>query len=303
MKHLALSTLVLGALSVTSVVAVPSHAHQRHHQHHAEKKRQAGGSWDDADNYTGVNWSTLDWSRILGTPPTSTPVATSAEPSTTVAASVASSATPTATASSDSGSSSSSSSSGSTSFGAVSDPIGDPTSVTYCGNQGVPAGSNMLVTDEATADTFQYVNKITNNLGSTCHWIQWNMCLNSVPNTGAYGAPALSVDIADGETVYIAHDVNTQGAGCCSDGTKNSYAAWNCPWLEFNWANAGTQWSAFDFSTIQATDDANQAMSCTACDQSSVNGQSGSSYQSDTQANGLGVNCPEGPVTLVTTLG
>ena len=251
----------------------------------------------------------MDWSKILGNPPTGTAVASSAA---VVASEAPSSAGPaeTATATASSGStaetassSGSSSSSSSAGFGGVTAPIASGNVDTYIGNIGAPCGSNMITIAEEEAASYQWVNKITNKGSGSCTWIQWNKAgCDGQANSGQFSAPILTTTIEVGETAYVAHDTNTQGAGCCWDGTTTAYGAKNCLYLEFDFDNQSNGgWSGGDWSAIQGGA-ASTGNTVTADGQESQAGNSANSYQSDSQAGGLGLNLPPGPVTMITTL-
>jgi len=161
----------------------------------------------------------------------------------------------------------------------------------------------MITIAEEEAAAFNWVNKITNSGSQSCSWIQWNKAgPDGQPNSGQFSAPALTVTIEVGESVYIAHDTNTQGAGCCWDGATSAYGAKECLYLEFDFANeSNNQWSGADWSSIQDTGAASG--NTVTCDgQESEAGNNLNSYSSDAQAGGFGLNLPPGNVLLISTI-
>ncbi|OKL64657.1 hypothetical protein UA08_00095 [Talaromyces atroroseus] len=250
------SLVLLTALTAGSAVA-RLHGHERRHQHH----ERGVGTWVTAV----IDGQTVSWQNTYAGPTEAAAVAASSATEAAAAAAtteatvanvknvddvkVSSSATATTT------STASSTASG---FGGVTSPSG--TGVTYCGNVGIPYGSNIIEISKDELDSYNYTITLDgSNLSEDYKAYFWNSCTESGSLAGFFDTVfPLTVTISAGSSAYVALDVDTQGAfvtaPSSSDVPRNSASGIILGfWGEFGFGTTiNDGWSGFDVSAIEA---------------------------------------------------
>jgi hypothetical protein len=140
-------------------------------------------------------------------------------------------------------------------FGGQTPPTGD--GISYCGNAGIPYGSNILLIDDIWVSSFKYVAQFYSPPETTESWniVVWNKCGKDGGINGFFGQWVQNFQIAPGETKYVAFDEDTQGGWGAAPGTSpilNDYGSCASTWGEFDFGNSDNNASAYDVSAIQA---------------------------------------------------
>ncbi|QKX62829.1 uncharacterized protein TRUGW13939_09994 [Talaromyces rugulosus] len=305
------SLLLLTALTAGSAVA-RAHGHERRHQHQA---RAVG------DVVTAViDGKVATWVNTYGGP-TQAPAAPAATAAPAVQNDVVADASvtplPTSTAVTTTTTSATTTSTAfPTGFGGQTQPTG--TGDTFCGNQGIPYGSNIIQITEDDVSTYDYTITLDGSAVTEDYQVVfWNKCDSNDQLTGWYATTfPLTVTVSAGSTSYIAVDTNSQGGfvalPASQDIPRNSLGSILGFWGEFDFADSNNaNWSGFDVSAIQAqnagqTDfpglkmEANGVVSSITTNLGAVD----NAYTADEAAiGGIGGNLPSGPVALTATLG
>lgn len=242
------SILLLTALTAGSAVA-RLHGHERRHQH----QERGVGTWVTAV----IDGVTVSWQNTYAGP-TEAAAGAAAAATTTAAAAVANVENVAAAAvSTSSASTTSSSAATGTGFGGVSTPTGSGD--TYCGNVGVPYGSNIIEITESELSSYDYTITLDGS-GITEEYTAyfWNKCGETGELTGFFADSYWNVTIASGSSAYVAIDTDSQGgfiAVPTSDGLPRSSTDGIILgfWGEFDFADTENDgWSGFDVSAIQA---------------------------------------------------
>ena len=127
--------------------------------------------------------------------------------------------------------------------------------ITYGGNTGNPWGSNIIEISESDASKYKNVIQFTAQNPDPWTVVFWNKKGPDGQMTGWYGNNALTFDISQGQTKYVAIDDDSQGgwdaaAGSLPTDQSGGYAS---TWGEFDLQSSGnTGWSGFDVSAIMA---------------------------------------------------
>jgi hypothetical protein len=306
------SLLLLTALTAGSAVA-RVHGHERRHQHQARAVGDEVTAVIDGQKVTWVNTYAgpteapaapavaaapavqNDVAEASITPlPTSTAVPTT---TTTTSATTTSTALPTG-------------------FGGQTAPTGSGD--TFCGNQGVPYGSNIIQITEDSLSTYDYTITLDGSAVTEDYQVVfWNKCDSNDQLTGWYATTfPLTVTVSAGSTSYVAVDTDSQGGfvalPASQDIPRNSLGSILGFWGEFDFSDSNNNnWSGFDVSAIQAqnagqTDfpglkiEGNGVVSSITTNLGAVD----NAYTSDESAvGGIGGNIPSGPLALTATLG
>ncbi|KAH8693766.1 putative allergen [Talaromyces proteolyticus] len=304
------TALLLTALTAGSAMA-RSHIHERRHQHPA---RAVG------DIVTAVIDGKVETWRNTYAGPTAAPEAPAAGGVQNAAvqndAVAASSSTAVPTTTTATTSPTSTGSAFPTGFGGQTQPTGSGD--TYCGNQGIPYGSNIIRIEESDLSKYDYTVSLDGSaLTEDYHVIFWNKCDQEDQLTGWY-AKSFPVDftVPAGSIQYVAIDSDSQGGfvglPASEDIPRNSYGSVLGFWGEFDFANADHDgWSGFDVSAIQAQlasqtnfpgllIEGNGVISSITTNLGTVT----NAYTSDEKAvGGIGGNIPAGRLALNATLG
>ena len=154
-------------------------------------------------------------------------------------------------------STSSTSSDGYSTAGFGSSTASSGSDITYKGNVGNPWGSNIIEVSSSSASSYKHVLEITGPSSEDWSVVFWNKYGPDGLMNGWYGFSALNLDIAAGETKYVALADDTNGgfaAAPSSSGIpKDNGGGYASTWGEFDFSSAGNGgWSGFDVSAIAA---------------------------------------------------
>lgn len=297
------SIVLLTALTAGSAMA-RLHGHERRHQH----QERGVGTWVTAV----IDGKTVSWQNTYAGP-TAAPEAPAAAPVADVANNVVQAVAPTAAPSANPAPSNTNTATG---FGGTTAPKGS--GATFCGNVGVPYGSNMIEIAQDELSKFDYTITLDgSNISEDYNVIFWNKCDANGALTGFFGPTfPLTVKVSPGAKSYVAVDSNTQGGFVgypasesvprnAADGIVLGY------WGEFDFADSNNSgWSGFDVSAIEAQIAQNvnfpglhisgngQASGIA----SSLKTVTNAYLQKDTDVGGIGGNVAPGPVALTAIL-
>lgn len=223
MHHLC--SLLFLALSASTTLA-RLHGHERRHVHHQLKERQYVTATIDG---TVESW--IQSGTSTSTTPTAAPTTTSGSTSTT----------------------------GSNGFGGRTSPSGSGD--TYCGNVGIPYGSNIIQISEGDVNNYQYVIKI-NACPTEAYTVGfWNKIGPQGGVNGFFGHAVLNFQVQPGDVNYVAIDEDSQGAFGSAPGNSlptTAYGSYSCTWGEWDFGSSiNDGYSGFDVSAIPPQD-ANQ---------------------------------------------
>lgn len=139
-------------------------------------------------------------------------------------------------------------------FGGVTKATGD--GYQYCGNRGVPYGSNIIEVDESEAS--QYKNVVQFSGRNTDEWtvVIGNKCTDKgTPGTWFHLA-STTFTLTPKAVKYFAFDDDSQGFWAAAKGTvipTGQYGQYASTWGEFDMGSFRNEgWSGFDVSAIQA---------------------------------------------------
>lgn len=245
------SILLLTALTAGSAVA-RVHGHERRHQHH----ERAVGDWVTAV----IDGKTVSWQNTYAGP---TGAAAAADPAPAAATApaaaplkdVAQAANAVVNAAT---STSPSKTAAATGFGATTAPKGS--GATYCGNVGMPYGSNFIEIPESDLSKYDYTITLDGSqIPEDYDVVFWNKCGADGTLTGFFANSfPLTVTVSPNSKSYVAVDVDTQGGfvGYPSGSPTPRNAVDGIVlgfWGEFDFADkANNGWSGFDVSSIEA---------------------------------------------------
>ncbi|OKL63204.1 hypothetical protein UA08_01144 [Talaromyces atroroseus] len=198
-------------------------------------------------------------------------------------------------------------------FGGVTSPSG--TGDTYCGNVGIPYGSNIIEITEDELDSYNWTVTLDGSFilqEYTAYF--WNNCNEEGELAGFFDTTfPLTVTIGVGEKSYVAIDVDSQGAFVTSptsvgvprsttDGIIMGF------WGEFNIdTTINDGWSGFDVSALVALDNGKTdypGLALTGDGQTSyITNSLGSAYNaysetSEASTGGIGGNVVPGKLAL-----
>ena len=241
------SIVLLTALTAGSAVA-RTHGHERRHQHH----ERAVGDWVTAV----IDGKTVSWQNTYAGP-TAAGNAAPAAATTTAAAAVKDAAQVANAVVKSATSTAGSKTATATGFGATTAPSGS--GATYCGNHGIPYGSNIIEISEGDLSKYDYTITLDGSqIDEDYDVIFWNKCDEKGLLTGFFGTSfPLTVTVSPNSKSYVALDTDTQGGFIgfptssslprAVDGIVLGF------WGEFDFADAANGgWSGFDVSAIEA---------------------------------------------------
>ena len=234
--HFKKSAVLLSALAAGGVVA-HGHGHQHHH-----KERAVGDTVTATIDGKVVTWkNNWDGKKAVNVDQGGhrIPVETSS--------STSSASKPKATGSGNSANKYS------TSFGGQTEPTGDY--LQYCGNIGVPYGSNIILVRPEDKDKFDYTIEMDGSLlEEPWEVVVWNKCGPERELNGFFQDPApLTFTLNPGTVEYVALDKDTQGgfAGAPGAVPRDQWGNVNTLWGEFDFGSDRNQgWSGYDVSAI-----------------------------------------------------
>ncbi|KAJ5765505.1 hypothetical protein N7520_005064 [Penicillium odoratum] len=199
-------------------------------------------------------------------------------------------------------------------FGGRSTPKGS--AVKYCGNVGIPWGSNIIAVSPTEAHRYKYVARFTGSNTEPWTVTIWNKVGPDGKMDGWYGHSALTFVLAPGETRYVAFDEDSEGAWGAAPGTTglpvDQWGGYTSTWGEFSFGDGeNSGWSGWDVSAIQAQlghDDVQGMRICQAdgkgCSIIEPNARRvvNAYTQSERHYDGIGGAAAPGPVRLVVNL-
>ncbi|KAJ5641639.1 hypothetical protein N7490_005639 [Penicillium lividum] len=199
-------------------------------------------------------------------------------------------------------------------FGGRSVPKGS--AVKYCGNIGIPWGSNIIAVSPTEAHRYKYVAQFTGSNTEPWTVTIWNKVGPDGKMDGWYGHSALTFVLAPGETRYVAFDEDSEGAWGAAPGTNglpvDQWGGYTSTWGEFSFGDGeNSGWSGWDVSAIQAQlghDDVQGMRICQAdgkgCSIIEPNARRvvNAYTQSERHYDGIGGAAAPGPVRLVVNL-
>ena len=301
-------------LALLATVGLDYALAQPHRHHHHKHRGLDQVDWNDAKNYEGVDWNTVNYG---GQPATTTPAP---QPTTTSASSEVSVTSapdapkpkadepkPKADAPKPQDASpkpkdTSSSGSGDKKFGGRTDPVDNGNKDEYKGNVGIPYGSNMI--QLASVDdikNFKYSNTFENGGSDKISVVVWNKVGSDGQCQSGMALPAhLKFDLDAGQSIAVAFDENSQ-IGFAKDGQRNQYGMLTTAWGEADYGDLRNQgWSGYDRSTI--VQGGNEGLLTISCEGAKTSSQQGNSFLSASQTNAGGA-LPPGEAHLKTTIG
>lgn len=314
MKTPSFSTIVLCALGIETVLAMPSMHNVHRHLH---KKKDV--DYNNPELYKDVDWkkvfmpsnvkasdatATADAVEVSSSAPAPTTSAEAA-PSPSAAAPPAPSASASSSSGSGSGGCGTKDSDGfcTEGFGGRTGSVANGNVDQYKGNVGSPYGKNMQTVDSSSADSYKYTNEFKSEASDTITIVVWNKSgPDGQPNSGQFSAPALSFDLSPGASQFVAFDENSQIAWCHDTGKKTAFGAYDCTFGEGDFGNLSNGgWSGYDVSSIQNTNGNSSPMTIS-CPNGETSSNTGNNYISDSQAGGIGGNLSPGKVRLTTSI-
>ncbi|CRG88081.1 hypothetical protein PISL3812_05108 [Talaromyces islandicus] len=305
------SLLLLTAFTAGGAVA-RVHGHERRHQHPARAVGDVVHAVIDGQEVSWVN-------TYAG--PTQAPAAPAKEGAGVVQNNVA--AAPSVTASSTAIASTttttgptSTSTAFPTGFGGQTEPVGSGD--TYCGNIGVPYGSNIIQITKDDLSSYDYTITLDGSaITEDYQVVFWNKCGSDKTLTGFYSSTfPVTLTVSAGSSAYVAVDTDTQGGfiaiPASQDLPRNTLGSILGFWGEFDFADsANNAWSGFDVSAIQAQNAGQTDFPGLKIEGNGVSssittnlGAVDNAYTSNEAAEGgIGGNIPAGPLALTATLG
>ncbi|EEA20924.1 hypothetical protein TMatcc_000924 [Talaromyces marneffei ATCC 18224] len=300
------SLVLLTALTAGSAVA-RTHGHQRRHQH----QERAVGDWVTAV----IDGETVSWKNTYAGPTGAPAAPAPAAPTTTGVAAVKNIAEVANAIVGAATSTSTSKTATATGFGATTAPSGS--GVTYCGNVGVPYGSNIIEISKDALSSYDYTITLDGSqITEDYEVIFWNKCGADGTLTGFFGHSfPLTVKVSPKSKSYVALDVDTQGGFIgypssspiprAADGIVLGF------WGEFDFASSVNHgWSGFDVSAIQANIAGISAFpglhisgdGQTSSISTNLGSVSNAYTQAETDIGGIGGNVAQGPLALTAIL-